>query len=254
MPESTPLKLPMADDNPRSRLGAGKKSLFPRWLCPGEQTLAAYVDNALGQRKTIRISAHLANCERCRGIVADVVKLQRTADLPMPPPGVGRIPVRTAPRWFWAPAAALAALVLIISIGVLRQPRDLLVLPQRTPSAPMVAKVESANPPSTPAPGIVRGRPLPEVWPVLLAPLEGSTVARRRLAFDWKPVAHSRYYEIRLVTSDGDLRWQARTTQSALSLPANVALPSGPYFVWITAYRADGRVSKSPPVRFLVEP
>ena len=261
MPESTPPKLPMADDKfSSSRLRASKNLIGRLWLCLDEQTIAAYVDHTLGQCRKKRVEAHLAECERCRYTVAEIVKLQRAVDLASPPIEVAPAPLRTAPvgyalsRWFWVPAGAIAVLGLIaISIGVLRPTRDLLILPPPTPPARMVAKVEPANPPITPVPEIVREPQVRETQPVVVSPLEGRTVAREYLAFNWKPVAHTRYYEVRVVTSDGDLRWHGRTTESALRLPSNVALSSGSYFVWITAYRTDGTVSKSPPVRFLVK-
>lgn len=241
-------------------LAASRNWIGRRWLCLGEQAIAAYVDNALGQRKRIRVEAHLAKCERCRHIVADIVKLQRALDLDTPPTEVARVQVRVAPasyaptRRFWVPAGAIAVLILIaVSIGVLQQRRDLLILPPRRPSAPTVAKVEPATPSSGAVPDMVREREVLEPRPVLLLPPEGSAVTGQRLEFNWKPVAHARYYEIRVVTSDGDLRWEGQTTKSALGLPSNVALRSGSYFVWITAYLMDGRVSKSSPVRFLIK-
>ena len=261
MAESTPPKLPMVDDNLSSPRFRASNNLMRRgWLCLGEQTIAAYIDNALGHAKKTRVEGHLAKCERCRHVVAEIVKLQRVVDLSVPPIEVTPAHVRSAPaafafcRWLWAPTGAIAVVIFVVcSLWVVRQPRDLLILPPQPPSAPTVAKAQSVNPPGRPLSELVREPAVREARPVLLSPVEGSTVAREHLEFNWKPVSHSRYYEVRVVTGDGDLRWKGRTMESALPLPSHVDLRSGSYFVWIPAYHTDGSISRSTPVRFLLK-
>jgi hypothetical protein len=149
----------------------------------------------------------------------------------------------------------MALMVLIrITISLLRKPQELLVLSPPTPSVPMIAKAEP--PPSRNAPAneiLRRPQQLPEVLPVILSPPQDGTVEREHLEFSWKPVSRSRYYGIRVVTSDGDLLWEGQTEGSALHFPSDVVLKGGSYFVWITAYLTDGQVAKSSPVRFLVK-
>ena len=127
MPEPNSPKLTMGEDDfPAMRSESSENPPTRRWTCPDDQTIAAYVDNALSQTRKARVELHLSKCERCRVIVTDVVKLQRELEVPLPPFELARIPVQLAPvvsarsRWIWAPAAAVALIVLItVTIGLL---------------------------------------------------------------------------------------------------------------------------------------
>jgi hypothetical protein len=229
------------------------------WTCPGDQTIAAYVDGALRQNKKRRVEVHLAKCERCRMIVADVVKLQREIELPVPPFEVARQPIVFAPkatrsRRIWAPAAAMALTIVIAAIfGVLRRPQKLLVVSPPSPSAPMIAKVDAPDLGHAPVRDITRKPPSRNIRPVIVSPLRDSSVRRDEFEIRWKPLSRSRYYGITVVTSDGDLLWESQTQLSVLRIPSEIKLKRGSYFVWITAYLPDGQVAKSSPVRFVVE-
>jgi hypothetical protein len=143
--------------------------------------------------------------------------------------------------------------LITVTIGLLREPQKLLVMTPPPPSAPMIAKAEPLTSRNRPAPEILRKRQLSEALPVIVFPRRDSAVGREQLEFSWTPVSRSRYYEISVVTSDGDLLWEGQTEESTLHLPSDVVLKSGAYFVWITAYLADGRVAKSSPVRFVIK-
>ena len=260
MPDPNSPKLTMSEDNfPAMPSESSDNPPIRRWRCPDDQTIAAYVDNALSQTRKAGVELHLSKCERCRVIVTDVVKLQRKLELPLPPFELARVPVQFAPpvsvgfRWIWAPAAAMALIVLITVIGLLREPQKLLVMAPPPPSAPMIAKAEPLTSRKRPAPEILRKRQLSEALPVILLPRQDSAVVRGHLEFNWTPVSRSRYYEISVVTSEGDLLWEGQTEKSVLRLPWEVVLKRGSYFVWVTAYLADGRVAKSSPVRFVVK-
>jgi hypothetical protein len=88
--------------------------------------------------------------------------------------------------------------------------------------------------------------------PTLVSPKQDSVVALEQLVFKWKSVPRSRYYEIHVVTSEGDPVWEGQSDRAVLKFPGDLILKDGPYFVWISAYLDDGRVQKSAPVRFLV--
>jgi hypothetical protein len=117
----------------------------------------------------------------------------------------------------------------------------------------MIAKAEPMTLRNRPLHEILRKPELSEALPVILSPQPESVVGREHLEFNWTPVSRSRYYEIRVVTSDGDLLWEGQTEKSVLHLPSEIVLTRGSYFVWITAYLANGRVAKSSPVRFVVK-
>jgi len=262
MPDTNSPKLTMGEDNfPAMRSESSENQPTRRWMCPDDQTIAAYVDDALSQTRKARVKLHLSKCERCRLIVADVVKLQRELELPIPPSELARKTAQFASTvsapfgWIWAPAAAVALIFLItVTISLLREPEKLLVASPPPPSAPMIAKAEPLTLRNRPLHEILRKPRLSEALPVILSPRWDNTVAREQLEFNWTPVSRSRYYEISIVTSDGDLLWEGQTEKSVLHLPSEVVLMRrGSYFVWVTAYLADGRVARSSPVRFVVK-
>jgi hypothetical protein len=261
MPDTNSRDLIMsAEKFPAMRSESNRVPVMRRWSCPDDHTIAAYVDNALPQDQKVRAESHLSHCQGCRLIVADVVKIQREAELPVPPFEVAQKAVRFVPtvsarlRWIWAPMTAVALIILItVSVAVHREPEQLVAPSPRAPAAPMVARAEPLSSSNAPPREILRRPAFSEVLPIIIFPLADTPVAREHLKFSWKPVSHSRYYEIRVVTSDGDLLWEGQTEKSVLRLPSDVGLKRGSYFVWITAYLADGRVAKSSPVRFVVK-
>jgi hypothetical protein len=262
MPDSNFPKVTMADEDFRSMLyGGGKdKTLRGRkWSCPADEMIAAYADGALRDVRKRWVEFHLAGCWRCRLLVAGVIKAQREMDLPLPPEelrwkAIGSVGRRSPfRRWIWAPAGALAVLALLaVATIVLRKPEQLIVQ-SPSPSVPLVAKSVPSAPLRTPVRDIERKSRSAELVPRVILPQADSVVRRERLDFGWKPVRHSRYYEVRLVTPDGDLVWEGQTERSELQPPSDLAVRNGSYFVWITAYLADGRVAKSPPVKFVVK-
>lgn len=236
-----------------------KNALKRPWTCPPDDAIAAYVDGGLRKETKSRLESHLAKCERCRLIVADVVKLERDIELPHPPLSVRnkalsfRSRVVVGSRWMWAPAAAMALLVLVAVIMIWRrEPQKLASTVPTAPSA-MVAKVEPLTLNQAPTREITRQPVIPRIAPVIVSPSEDSTVERNQLEFVWKPLPRSGQYEITVVTSDGELLWSGRSANSRLRLPSTVVLKRGSYFVWVTAYLTDGQIAKSSPVRFVID-
>ena|SRR5436190_13107505 len=234
--------------------------LCRKWSCPGDHTISVYADGVLSKPRRAWIEFHLARCQRCRLLVADVIKAQREPALSVPPvqlvqKAMGLVGRRPATRqWVWAPAGALAGIALLAVVTVVvRKPEKLVVVSPPVPSAPLVAKNEPAAAVRTPVGDVVRKPRTPEFVPTILAPQADSIVSKDRLRFRWKPIPQSRNYEVRVVQSDGDLVWEGQTDKSALRLPSDVTVKDGSYFVLITAYLEDGRTAKSAPVRFLIK-
>ena len=117
----------------------------------------------------------------------------------------------------------------------------------------MAAKLVPTTPNEAAVQDITRQPLIPSTVPVILTPQQDSTVAGERLEFTWKPLARSRYYDLSVVTSEGDLLWAGRTEACSVRLPRAVVLKHGAYFVWVTAYLTDGQVAKSSPIKFAVD-
>ena len=233
--------------------------LSRKWSCPADHTIASYADDVLNKYGRAWVEFHLSGCQRCRVLVADIVKSRRESDESMPPLHVMQKAMDlgerhfASSRWVWAAAGALAGIAfLAIATVVVRKPEQLVIVAP-VPAAPLVATSEPAPMLHTQRRDIVRQPLAAELLPTLLSPRSGAITTSDRLHFRWKPIPQSRNYEVRLARSDGDLIWEGETDKSALQLPSEVTVEDGAYFVWITAYLEDGRVAKSAPVRFLIK-
>jgi hypothetical protein len=119
----------------------------------------------------------------------------------------------------------------------------------RKPEAGVAAP--RATPPE-PAPTVRRSSsPAPTL--AVLSPVEAATLVRKDLEFRWHAVPRSLYYEINVVTEDGNLVYQARVEETTARLPDGTTLEPGvKYFVWIKAFLAGGELVKSATVSFRV--
>lgn len=262
MPDINSPKVPMLDQNPQARRFGHTHELDDltgRWICPKDQVIAGYVDGTLDSSRKARVESHLARCERCRQIVADITKAQREADLPAPPPAlvyraIHAVPARSSRTyWRWVPAVAATMIVaLAVATVSLRKPEQTLVLPSmHPPAAPLIAKSTATHEDSVP--DVVRKTATVELRPAVISPRAGSVLIPQGLKFSWTDIPSARSYEIRVVTADGDLVWEGQTDKLAIALPSDVILKDGSYFVWVTSYSSNGRTIKSAPAPFRVK-
>jgi Putative zinc-finger len=238
----------------------GPRSASRTWRCPKEELLAAYLEGTMAVQGKSRLESHLADCERCRILVADIVKLRRL-EPPLLPLGLMQralmlcSPKSRARRWRWifVPAAATAAVLFAaIVINNRRTPQPIAALSPPASSAPLIAKSQTPLERSPSVEDVVRKGTVPGLSPTVISPQSDGVITSIKATFRWSPVALSRYYEIHLTRQDGDLIWEANSEKTVLRLPGDITLKNGPYFVWITAYLQDGRVAKSQPTKFWV--
>ena len=253
----------MADDHLATKLARGgkeRRGAHRRWNCPAETNIAAYLDGSVTDQRRGRIESHLAKCAYCCGVVADVIKLQRTS-LPDVPVGLVRSAIAFGSgksrrwRWIFVPVAATAGAVLALVVTLdFRGPEQLPLSAPSAPAAPLIARSEPAPAPALrrPTGDLVRNSTATATLPRITSPKQDNVVAGPSLQFAWKPILKARYYEVHVVTQEGSLVWEGQSETSALKLPSDVSLGAGQYFVWVSAYLDDGRVQKSAPVRFLV--
>jgi hypothetical protein len=262
MPDAQTTKVSMTEkeSKPRSREDGGNQDFASRaWNCPKDDAIAAYVDGNVDATERSRVESHLADCAHCRGLVAAVVRMKER-ELPAVPlqlkqRAVGLATPRTRRmQWIlWPVVAAGAASVLILTLWT-RSPQQV-NLPSTTPAATaptVIAKSKPAPALRQPSGQVERNLAASSHLPVLIFPQENNVLTPQRLEFKWKAIPQSRYYEIRVVTADGDLVWSAQSENLNLKPPSNLQLKDGPYFVWISAYIEGGATQKSAPVRFVV--
>jgi hypothetical protein len=222
----------------RSKAQPGKHRA---WRCPDEVTLAAFVDGDLPESVRSRVQGHLADCSLCLQHVAAVVRSRETPKPEVPPRllararGLVESPAVGTPAlaWRWGMVSAAAGLMLVAAVQVWQF---------RTASDPGASPVD------------VRSEPCRLVAPQLLSPEEGALVSRERIDFRWREVAGAIFYEIQLVTADGDVLWQDRTEETTVRLPEAVPIaPGQEVYVWVRAHLLDGNTLKSDPVGFTLD-
>jgi len=169
-------------------------------LAPND--LAAYVDRALTGERRARVEAHLARCAECRAEVSDATQI--VASLPR---------ARWRNRSLIAASGAVAAALLIFVVP--RATRDSTSQHRESPVTSIVP-------------------------PVLLSPtgdrlrLLGGSSARTDsiIGFTWSSVPHADRYRIRIFDSNGSILLERSSSDTTMSLPADVLLRAGPTYFW----------------------
>ena len=210
------------------------------WRCPDEMRLAAFVERRLDGPERARVEAHIAGCDYCLGQVGTLERLQDAA----PPDDVSPRMLAAArelaagsspavkPAWYWGAAAAATACIVLGVTFAVRPPQAGPVSPPQT--------VRSTADHATPTPD-------------LLFPREAAIVPRAALEFRWDRVERTLFYEIRVVTADGDLIWETRADQAEARMPPTVRLTNGErYYVSVSAWLPEGKTVKAPVVGFQV--
>jgi hypothetical protein len=231
-----------------------------RWSCPDEETISAYIDRTLDDNRSKRVVSHLVDCTYCRELVATTVKLQRVEDLPEVPAGLMRRALaagETQSRrwvWRWAPVSSAAAALVCagLIVAVWRAPQELVIHKRPAPTAPAIMKFEGPKAGEAPQSGRERKPSSYETEPTMITPQQGQLVSRSHLKFRWNAVPNAAYYQVRLVTAEGDLVWEGSSGTRELGVPDSLVLNGGKYFVLVSAAMNNGRMHKASPVEFQV--
>jgi hypothetical protein len=244
-----------------------KESIGPPrrgWRCPNETTHAAYVDARLSGSPKLQFERHLADCCYCLNQVAALVRLQaEDAPSDVPPELILKAralverPGRRAPEPLlrWGAVAAAAASIVLVVVTTHRQPHSsTTVSPTQPLRPPAVLPAPSMPTPQPATPPTIRSQESPAPTLQLVYPREGSVLALRDLEFRWKPVPGALYYDIRVVTQEGDMIWEGRAEGTRAKLPSNTSLKAGEgFFVRVRAYLPEGKTITSRTVGFKVK-
>ena len=176
-----------------------------------EIELAAFLDGGLGAAARHRVEAHIDICEVCR---AELVDVGRAIE------GRGKHAARVAKplarRW-WVPAAAAAGIAAILLV-------------------PRLATRPGATLEQTRASRVTDGEGQRRID--LIAPLDDVTVTAAQMVFTWHAVSAD-VYRVSLINESGDSIWATETTDTVVSVPANVLSPGSSYF-WRVDAVANG--------------
>ena len=254
--------------------------------CPDEMQLAAYVDRRLDSKTRESLEAHVADCDFC---LSQVSFLAQAADwtsaaevlAPLLARARNLVPRKEASatkrRWEWA-AAAAACVVLLVALIAFYLHRQT----GTTSNEPLVAQPEQRPAPASqfsPAPRnpdvvassntgpspranlskpegsvpLIRNAETDNHAPKLTFPREGAVVKRAKLEFHWQAVSDVNFYEVSIVSANGDPVIVRQTDGTRLELPPDVQLISGAkYFVSVRAHLREGKTARSGVVSFKV--
>jgi anti-sigma factor RsiW len=255
-------------------LRAGRPSTGRRrWRCPDATRLAAYVEHRLSAAESVMVEAHLAGCPACLDQVVFLVRqpvaghdpvaaelLSRAVDLV---PDRSRLWPALVPRWAGV-AVATVCFLLVVTIE-LRQPGTPALL--ETPPAPIGAPSHAAAaaapggpaatavhaPPPAAPPATVRKSAPGTLALRLVRPVEGATLSPHGPEFRWQPVPRTTFYEVQVLSEEGDVVWQTKVETTAARLPSGHRLRAGTkYFVWVRAHLSSGGSVRSAAVSFRV--
>ena len=253
------------------------------WRCPDEIQLAAYVAQRLSSSARNSIEAHVADCDFC---LSQVAFLTQSADwansVEVPAPLlsgarklVARRPSRVINRgWRWAAttaAVACSALVVVVIVLQLRRQESVsttsgpLVAQQNRPEpvtspqiavappAPQLAPSQTVQTPKTKSPQtpVVRSKTAADPLPKLISPQDGAVVRREDLEFRWEPVSDAIFYDVRIMSAEGNLVFVEQTEDTRLKPDSTAPLvPGTKYFVVARAHLRQGKAAKSSVVSF----
>lgn len=251
--------------------------------CPDEIQLAAFVAKRLDRPAHAAVESHLADCDFCLSQLAFLIHpfekfdqvpfslLARARD-------IGARKPKATFNWGWRWAAPIAALACLVIFGVVvvlqlrnreanspvgaqmiaQQTEPLPVTSPEVARPPQAVRSESAAQTHVPKPksegkGVVR-RGSPEGGiPNLLAPVEGAVINRNDLELRWQTVPDAMFYEVRVLSTAGEIILVEQTERTSLKPGAVASLaPGTKYFVVVTAHLREGRTEKSEVVSFRV--
>ncbi len=216
--------------------------------CPADELAASYIEGGLRETAHRAFEAHLAACAWCIERIGILGRaMQHEAETSVPDLALERARRMAgeteSPAWTWrlapawAPALAAAALV-VLAIGLMM--RD-----QASTGGPDASSPPTAEVPTTRSidPGAMS--------PGSLSPRDHIRVTGSGAAFDWTPVKDSLYYQVRIVSDEGDLLWLERVHGTQWALPGELALTGGgEYFVRVDAFLSETRSVNSDYVLF----
>ena len=221
--------------------------------CPEETEYAGMVDGTLPDVARARLTDHLAHCQKCLDLVTCLVSVQDRPDAHVPQEllaaalklgskekPTGRFPARF--QWHTALAAA-AGVILVVGILFTQYPQlsDIVLRSEPSQSADSASQAVRLN---------RQGQD--HLNMIFVSP--GAAIDSQSPEFRWSGVDQSLYYEIQVLSDNGDIVWEGRTEETRLQLPAEFQLDHNKeYFVWVRAYLPDGKTIKSKAVAIRVD-
>lgn len=172
------------------------------------EQIAAYLDRNMTPEELPRVEAHIAECERCRREALAATRI---------------VGMRARRRWLYAGAPLVAAVV-----------ASILLVSQRDTETPEQVFGADATVRTSADEGLLQV--------TIVAPAPGSAVRVGNRTFRWRSLGTDVLYRFTLTNQEGEPIFTGDTSDSALTLPGEVALePDARYFWRVDALLPDGR-------------
>ena len=211
--------------------------------CLDDYELASLLAASVGTEMRGKLEEHLSECSYCLERVAGLVSPgSETENTEVPEPTLHRARELVRPLHGagylarWASAA-----VIVLALGLLYVNR---------------AEFSGNNPAATSNPDALRqSRSLGDhnVRPRILAPSPGSHLSARGGTIDWTEVNGSLYYDVLVLSLDGEIISESRVTQPHWDVPAGLLQAGADYYVRVDAFLAEATRLSSKHVLFSVE-
>jgi hypothetical protein len=187
---------------------------------PSAEDIAAYLSGRLAPASSEALERHLVECAECRQVVTSARRVLRTHRAPK--------------RLVWMVPSSAAAILLIAIL--IRVPASTVGdEPLRSDSG--AAGSESA------------------LTIAVVAPRDGEVVQGRPIVFVWRAQNGGPLYRLSLTEASGRQMWSGETTDTTLSMPAEVPVVRGQTYFWsVDALGADGRSLTTRSKRFSIAP
>ncbi len=212
--------------------------------CLDEIRCSRLIDGQLTEPEREAIVEHLANCRNCLDLVAGVMQLQSDDVATVPATLVAAAlalrpeqqPIQAYSRDRWQTKLAVAASLILVVGALVWQYEGIMDLrPTNGSTQPTIEEGPD-----------VRISPHDQERLNIISPTDQSNIDPENIDMQWSPVDRSVFYEIQLLTDDGDVVWQGRTEHTSMQLPQDLRFDSaGGYYLWVKAHLSDGKTIKS---------
>lgn len=218
-------------------------------FCPDAELITNYFEGSLKERARSRLKRHLVDCRFC---MARVGNLERSANKEKPQgvPGsiladAKRLYKPPLPSGSWGTPAWATAAVVVLAIAVgFNQFSD-----QQSTQGEAPVSMQSL----TEIP-LIRSIDKQAMGPEIVTPLVGQVLPVNEPEFEWTVVRGSLYYDVRLVSAEGEIVWEERVKSTSWSLPGQLQLRAGTdYYLRVDAYLAEAKRVSSRHVLFTTQ-
>lgn len=210
-------------------------------FCLEDQQIAELYEGTLPEAERSGVERHVADCRFCAARIGLLARLDAEGDearVPEDSLATAKLMSRPQPRANRRMASWAAVAVLVLAVGIYFQVTES-DRPGSNPESP-------AGPPDLS--GEIRDTRTIDttaLGPTITSPLEGRSAGANSL-ISWTAVPNSLFYEVRIVSDDGDLLWQERIEDTECRVPNNLDLvPGSEYFIRIDAYPTEAKSLQS---------